>query len=96
MKIEIFETQPQDLAPPTYLPHMRTERINMLAGSRTPNHVAVAGRKVTRNAIYNSPTLWTHDNFRTFLVNHHGLEKVRCGDLNLRVKHRSRLVLERR
>jgi hypothetical protein len=31
VKIEIFETQPQDLAPPTYLPHMRTERINMLA-----------------------------------------------------------------
>ena len=68
----------------------------MFEGPRTPNLVAVAGRKVTRNAIYNSPTLWTHDNFRTFLVNHHGLEKVRCGDLNLRVKHRSRLVLERR
>jgi len=27
----------QDLAPPTYLPHMRTERINMLAGP--PAHV---------------------------------------------------------
>ncbi len=37
VKIEFFETQPQDLAPPTYLPHMRTERINMLAGP--PAHV---------------------------------------------------------